>query len=154
MFKSCAAILLPAVFALWAASNEHWVGTWATAVVTRPQPPGPASGKQPATSATGAPGAQPPALSLNNQTLREIVHVSIGGSRVRVVLSNEFGTASLTIGAADIALHDKDTKIAANSNRALAFSGRPSVTIPPGASMVSDPVNANVLPMSDLVVDL
>ena len=154
MFKSCAAILLGAVFALLAASNEHWVGTWATAVVTRPQPPRPASGEQPATPAAGAPGAQPPALSLNNQTLREVVHVSIGGSRVRVVLSNEFGTASLTIGAAAVALHDKDTKIAANSNRALAFSGRPSVTIPPGASMVSDPVDENVPPMSDLVVDL
>jgi len=154
MFKSCAAILLGAVFALLAASNEHWVGTWATAVVTRPQPPRPASGEQPATPAAGAPGAQPPALSLNNQTLREVVHVSIGGSRVRVVLSNEFGTASLTIGAAGIALHDKDTRIAANSNRALAFSGRPSVTIPPGASMVSDPVDENVPPMSDLVVDL
>lgn len=153
MFKSCAAILLGALLTLSAASNEHWVGTWATAVVTRPQPPRPTAGEQPAPPANSAPGTQPP-LSLNNQTLREIVHVSIGGGRLRVVLSNEFGTAPLTIGAASIALRDKDAKIAANSNRALVFSGRPSVTIPAGASMISDPVDENVPPMGDLAIDL
>src|ERR1700730_1202969 len=153
MFKTCAGILLGSLFTLSAASNEHWVGTWATAVVTRPQAPRSASGKQPGAPANPAPGVHPP-LSLNNQTLREIVHVSIGGSRVRVVLSNEFGTAPLTIGAASIALRDKDAKIAANSNRALAFGGRPSVTIPPGASMISDPVDENVPPMGDLAIDL
>jgi lysophospholipase L1-like esterase len=153
MFKSCAAILLFAVLSLTAASNDHWVGTWATSVVTRPQPPRPAPGDQPATTTTPAPGAQP-ALSLNNQTLREIVHVSIGGSRVRVVLGNEFGTAPLTVGAASIALRDKDAKIAASSSRALAFSGRPSVIIPAGASMLSDPVDENVPPMADLAIDL
>jgi lysophospholipase L1-like esterase len=152
MFRSCAAILLGALLTLSAASNEHWVGTWATAMVTRPQPPRSASTEQ-ATTPT-PPGAQPAPLSLNNQTLREIVHVSIGGSRVRVVLSNEFGTAALTIGAASIALRDKDAKIAANSNRALAFGGRPSVTIPAGASMISDPVDENVPPMGDLAIDL
>ena len=159
MFKSCAAIALVPLLTLSAVSNEHWVGTWATALVTRPQPPRPATGEQPATPAPGTqpvgqPAGQPAALSLNNQTLREIVHVSIGGSRVRVVLSNEFGTAPLTIGAVSIALHDKDSKIAAGSNRALAFSGRPSVTIPPGASMISDPVDENIPPMGDLAIDL
>ena len=131
MFKSCAAILLGPLLTLSAASTEHWVGTWATAVVTRPQAPRPAPVEQPAPPANPAPGTQPAGLpaafSLNNQTLREIVHVSVSGSRVRVVLSNEFGTAPLTIGAASIALRDKDAKIAANSSRALAFSRRPSV---------------------------
>ena len=154
MFKSCAAILLGAVLTLSAASNEHWVGTWATAVVTRPQAPRTAPSQPAAPPATPAPGAQPAPLSLNNQTLREIVHVSIGGSRLRVVLGNEFGTAPLTIGAASIALCDKDAKIAANSSRALVFGGRPSVTIPAGASMISDPVDENVPPMGDLAIDL
>jgi lysophospholipase L1-like esterase len=71
-----------------------------------------------------------------------------------VVLGNEFGTAPLTIGAASIALCDKDAKIAANSSRALVFGGRPSVTIPAGASMISDPVDENVPPMGDLAIDL
>jgi lysophospholipase L1-like esterase len=154
MFKSCTAILLGGVLALSAANNEHWVGTWATSVVTRPQPARPAAGESPAASTTPASGAQPPALSLNNQTLREIVHVSIGGGRVRVVFGNEFGTAPLMIGAASIALRDKDAKIAANSSRALAFSGKPSVSIPAGASMISDPVDENVPAMADLAIDL
>src|SRR5215471_5791065 len=155
MFKFCAAILLGSLLTLSAASNERWVGTWTTAVVTRPQPPRPTSTDQPATPASGAqPPGQPPALSLNNQTLREIVHGSIGGSRLRVVLGNEFGTAPLTIGGASIALRDKDAKIVAGSNRALMFAGRSSVTIPPGASMTSDPVDENVPPMGDLAIDL
>src|SRR5580692_9968529 len=150
MFKSSTAILLGGVLALSAANNEHWVGTWSTSVVTRPQPARPAAGESPAATTTPASGAQAPALSLNNQTLREIVHVSIGGSRVRVVFGNEFGTAPLMIGAASIALRDKDAKIAANSSRALAFSGKPSVTIPAGASMISDPVDENIPAMADL----
>ena len=151
MFKSCAAIFLGVLIPLSAASNEHWVGTWATAVVQRVQPPRTTSSEPPPAA---QPGAPPPPLSLNNQTLREIVHVSIGGSRVRVVLSNEFGTAPLTIGAASIALRDKDTKITANSSRTLAFSGRASITIPPGASMISDPVDENLPAMGDLAIDL
>jgi lysophospholipase L1-like esterase len=154
MFKSSTAILLGGVLALSAANNEHWVGTWSTSVVTRPQPARPAAGESPAATTTPASGAQAPALSLNNQTLREIVHVSIGGSRVRVVFGNEFGTAPLMIGAASIALRDKDAKIAANSGRALAFSGKPSVTIPAGASMISDPVDENIPAMADLAIDL
>src|SRR4029077_20390471 len=154
MFKSCAAILLCALLPLSAASNDHWVGTWATAVVTRPQAPRPAAGQPVVPPATPAPGGQPAPLSLNNQTLRQIVHVSIGGGRVRVVLGNEFGTPPLTVGAASIALRDKDAKIAANSSRALVFGGRPSVTIPAGASMISDPVDENVAPMGDLAIDL
>ena len=152
MLKFCAGILLGTLLPLGAASNEHWVGTWATAVVTRPQAPRPASTDQPAPPAPA--GAQPAPQSLNNQTLREIVHVSIGGSRVRVVFSNEFGTAPLTLGAASIALRDKDAKIAAGSNRALVFGGRPSTIIPPGASMISDPVEENIAPMSDVAIDL
>ena len=153
MFRSRVALLLFAVLSLAAASNEHWVGTWATAVVTRPQPPRSAPGAPNPPSAPPAAGAQP-ALSLNNQTLRQIVHVSIGGSRLRVVLGNEFGTAPLAIGAASIALRDKDSRIVSGSNRALMFSGRPGATIPAGASIISDPVEENIAPMGDLAIDL
>src|SRR5262245_62276346 len=81
--------------------NEHWVGTWSTAEVGRPQtPPPPAPALPPFQTNQCAPAS--PALPLfvhfNNQTLRQIVHVSIGGSRLRVALSNAYGTAPLTIG--------------------------------------------------------
>src|SRR5579871_1568689 len=118
-------------------SNEHWVGTWATAAIGRPQTaPAPAAPPQTGSNAPTSTAQQPPPpLVPKNQTLREIVHTSIGGTRVRVVFTNAFGTAPLKIGAAGIALKDKDSKIVADSKRALMFSGRASVTIPAGATL-------------------
>src|SRR5665213_902706 len=105
MKKIALALIIIASAALQAQSRDHWVGTWATAVVVRPQAPAApltlpptASGQpnacQPAAFGPG-PGAgrgngqAPPApLNFRNQTLREIVHVSLGGDRVRIVLSN------------------------------------------------------------------
>ena len=97
--------------------SGHWVGTWATAEVGRPQtppPPAPAAVAQPPQGQPPAPAAPPaPFLHFNNQTLRQIVRTSIGGNRVRIVLSNTFGTAPLTIGAAHVALRDRESAIAA-----------------------------------------
>ena len=154
-----------AVAALWAVgvspsaqqNVDHWVGTWATADVARPQVPPPAppppAGQQPA--GRGAPPGGPPQfMHFTNQTLREIVHVSIGGSRARLVLTNVFGTTPITVGAAHVALRDKDAAIAAASARPLTFSGRPTITIPAGAVAVSDPVGLGITPLSDLAVDI
>ena len=144
-------------------SAERWVGTWSTAEVGRPQtPPAPPAtpgpppfmaNQCPPNPAAAAPGASG-FLHFSNQTLRQIVHTSIGGSRVRVVLSNRYGTAPLAIGAAHVALRDKDASIRSGSGRALTFSGRPTFTIPPGAVAYSDPVNLTVPQTGDLAVDL
>lgn len=83
-----------------------------------------------------------------------IVHTSIGGHRVRVQLSNAFGTSALPIGAAHVALHDKDSSIVAGSDHALTFSGRASAVIPPGAEMLSDPLDFDVPALGDLVISL
>jgi lysophospholipase L1-like esterase len=128
------------------APGEHWVGTWAAAAVIRPPARPPASGQPTPT--------QPVPVSLNNQTLRQIVHVSIGGSQARVLLTNVFGTAPLSVGAAQIALREKDSKIVTGSNRPLTFSRRSNVIIPAGAVMLSDPVALTIPPMSDVIVDL
>ena len=143
--------LVASLFALapFSFAQDHWVGTWSTAVVVRPAP----AAATPAAPA-GRGGQRPPAFELNNQTLRQIVHVSLGGQRTRVVLSNVFGTVPLQVDAAQVALHDQDSKIAAGSSHPLTFGGRPSVTIPTGAEMFSDPVSLAVAPMSDLVIDL
>jgi len=101
----------------------------------------------------GGPGFQPPA-TVNNQTLRQIVRTSIGGNRVRVVLSNVFGTAPVEIGAADIALRDKDSMVIASSVKPLTFGGSATGTIRAGATLVSDPVEMIVAPLTDLAVDL
>jgi lysophospholipase L1-like esterase len=82
------------------------------------------------------------------------VHTSIGGNRARVALSNRFGTAPLTIAAAHVALRDKEATIVPQSDRALTFSGRPTITMPAGAMVYSDPVDLNVPPMGDLAIDL
>ena len=139
------ALAAPAVLAQ-PGPAEHWVGTWATAAVVRPPARPPAPG-QPAL-------AQQAGININNQTLRQIVHVSIGGSQARVLLTNVFGTAPLAVGAAQIALREKESKIVSGSNRPLTFSQRSSAVIPPGAVMLSDPVALMVPPMSDLVIDL
>jgi lysophospholipase L1-like esterase len=93
-------------------------------------------------------------LHFSNQTIREIVHVSIGGERARVVLSNTFGTVPLVIGAAHVGLRDKGASIVAQSDRALSFSGGSTTTIPPGAVMISDPISLSVPALADLVIDI
>jgi lysophospholipase L1-like esterase len=150
-------------------ANERWVGTWATALVARAQGPqgqgrGQApqgqspQGQTPPTANTpaqgGGRGPAAPPLNFNNQTLRQVVHASIGGSRARVVLSNTFGSAPLLIGAARIALRDKDAAIVPKSDRPLTFGGAAEATIPAGAVLVSDPVTLTIPPLSDLIVDI
>jgi lysophospholipase L1-like esterase len=93
-------------------------------------------------------------MHINNQTLRQIVHTSIGGSKARVVLSNRYGTTPLQIGAAHIALREKESAIQQASARPLTFSSKPTFTIPPGAVAYSDPVNLTVPQMSDVAIDL
>jgi lysophospholipase L1-like esterase len=95
-----------------------------------------------------------PPLNFNNQTIREIVHTSIGGDKVRVVFTNAYGTAPLSIGAAHIAVRDKEAAIVAKTDRALTFNGSPTTVIPPGALVVSDMAMLAVPPTSDLAVDL
>jgi lysophospholipase L1-like esterase len=156
--------------------TDHWVATWATALVSRPVPAG--RGQGPATppaapasapAATAAPAAPAPAgappggggrggfpapTTVSNQTIRQIVHASIGGTRMRVVLSNAFGTSPIEIGAASAALHDKDSAILAASAKPLTFNGSVTATILPGAVLVSDAVDLMVAPVSDVVIDL
>ena len=92
--------------------------------------------------------------ALRNQTVRQIAAVSIGGNRVRVVLSNEYGSKPLVIGAAHVALAGSGAAIVAGSDRALSFDGHSSVTIPPGAPVISDPVDLTVAPLSNVTVSL
>jgi lysophospholipase L1-like esterase len=90
----------------------------------------------------------------NNQTIREIVHTSIGGNQVRVRIANTFGSAPLVIGEAHVAVTSSGSSIVPGTDRALTFGGRKSVTIPAGAPAVSDPVDLHVQPISDIAVSL
>jgi lysophospholipase L1-like esterase len=92
--------------------------------------------------------------SLRDQTVRQIARVSLGGSRVRVELSNEYGQDPLVIGAAHVALAGDGSAIVAGSDRALTFGGEASVTVPPGAPILSDPVELEVPPLGSVAVSL
>ena len=118
--------------------GESWIAAWGTSLVGAPL------------TTEAAPAPLP---AIRNQTLRQIVRVSAGGSRLRLVLSNTFGTAPLVIGAAHVALHDKDGAISRTGGRAT-FSEQGSFTIPAGATVVSDPVDLVFAPLADLAIDL
>ncbi|AMO98058.1 GDSL-like Lipase/Acylhydrolase family protein [Collimonas arenae] len=92
--------------------------------------------------------------SLSNQTVRQIARLSIGGKRARVVLSNEYGATPLVIGVAHIARAAGGSRIAAGSDHALTFGGSGAVTIAPGASAISDPVNLELAPLTQVAVSI
>ena len=128
-----------------AQDGSTWVGTWATAPVVLPPPQG------------GAAQAQrrgPGPVRIQNQTVRQIVHTSIGGSAVRVALTNVFGAQPLEVGAAHVALRVDGATIDSGSAGALRFAGQPSVTVAAGDTVVSDPVEVGVPALADLAIDL
>jgi lysophospholipase L1-like esterase len=117
-------------------ATDAWIGTWAasqqlTEDANLPLPPG-----------------------FADTTLRQIVHVSIGGSRLRVRFSNAFGKAPLTLRAARVARSIGGGAIRPDSDKALTFRGGATVTISEGALVLSDPLDFDVPPLSDLAVTI
>jgi lysophospholipase L1-like esterase len=128
-----------AVFPSLAAGADDWITTWAASPQARwndelPVPFGVAE-------------------ALDNQTVRQVVRVSVGGQRVRIVLSNEFGAKPLTIGGGSVGLAGKDGAVE-GAVKPLSWAGQGSVTIPPGAPMVSDPVDLPVEALGSLSVSI
>lgn len=116
-------LIAATMLALPARAQDRWTGAWATS--------------QQVPEERNALGAH----ALDDATLRQTVHLSIQGTRLRVRLSNAFGTAPLHIAAAHIARAAPGSDaIEKPSDAELRFSGRPDVTIPAGAEYVSDPL--------------
>jgi lysophospholipase L1-like esterase len=111
--------------------DDRWVGTW-----------------------SASPQAAPTAAPLNGQTVRQIVRTSVGGERLRVRLSNAYGTGPLVIGSAHVAVSTGGASIAPASDRVLKFNGSPTIMIPAGALAVSDPVKLDVPALGDLAVSI
>jgi lysophospholipase L1-like esterase len=97
-----------------------------------------------------------PAASLNHATVRQIVHLSRGGTRIRVRVSNAFGTAPLHLLAVHVAhpLSRASPRIDPASDRALTFDERADVLIPAGAEYTSDALDYPVAPLSDLAISM
>ena len=96
----------------------------------------------------------PPPPGLESNTLRQVVQVSIGGSKLRVKFSNAFGTSPVTMVLAHIAQSAGGGAIVTNSDTALMFQGNPSITIPAGQAVWSDPFDFNLAPMADVAVTI
>jgi lysophospholipase L1-like esterase len=120
------------------ACNADWVQTWGAA----PQPPTPAMGPFPASPA------------FTHQTIRQTVRVSVGGRRIRLRLSNEFGTKPLIVGATRVALADEKGEPRPGTEREVHFSGQTGVAVPPGAPYVSDPIELPVAALASLSISL
>jgi lysophospholipase L1-like esterase len=127
-------LIASAFSAVTCQSQEHWVGTWAAAPLS-----------------TKNDGAQ---FGANDSTYREVVHVTLGGNRIRIVLSNEFGDDPLTIGAATAALSTGKGDINSTTNQSLTFGGQSSIVIPPEAMAVSDPIDFKLPSLTDLSVSI
>ncbi len=140
MFKRCCLVVALAALVFvpapssraQSAPHPQWVGTWATSPLLAEGPMN--------------------LRMLSGVTLREIAHISIGGSQVRVRFTNEFGQDPLTISDAHVALSAGGSAIQPGSDHAITFGGAGTVNIPPGAAIFSDPVALPVAPLSDVAV--
>jgi lysophospholipase L1-like esterase len=110
-------------------ARSHWITTWASS----PQ--------------AAIPGTRA-ARGFRAQTLREIVVASAGGVQARIQVSNAFGARPLAIAAASIAT------LPAGTPAALTFGGGPGIVVPPGATVLSDPLTFTVRPLADLAISL
>jgi lysophospholipase L1-like esterase len=117
----------------------RWTGTWASALTAAP-----------AQNTGGS------LVGFNNQSVRMVVHTSVGGQKVRIRLSNAFGADAITVGRATVGLPVAagSPDLVAGSVRTLTFSGSESVLIVKGSDVVSDPVDFEVEGLQDLAVSL
>ncbi|RPA81865.1 lipolytic enzyme [Ascobolus immersus RN42] len=130
----------------WKRPANHWVDTWAS----MPQIVEPHNLPNAPFNVSG--------MVFGDSTIRQTVHLALGGNKLRVRISNSYGNTPLPITAASIAL-PKDgaagvSTILPSSSRSLTFSGSSSITIPPGAVALSDPITYSVKPDSNLAITL
>jgi len=119
-------------------AQNGWLGSWA------------ASQQRPEPQNSLAPD------DLRDATLRQVVHLTVGGRELRLHLSNRFGTAPMHIASVHIAQTRAGApgSIKTETDKPLTFSGVPDVTIPAGAEYVSDSITYPVTPLSDLAISI
>lgn len=120
------------------AQDGRWVGTW----MASPQP------------TWGTDFAFPTKIpvKVRDQTFRQVVRISLGGPRLRLIFSNVYGEIPLKIGAASVALPGANGTSTIEAIKSLTFGGKDSTVILPGAQAVSDPIDMTVVDGAQLVV--
>ena len=91
---------------------------------------------------------------LTDVTVRNVVHTSIGGSGLRVRLSNAKGDKSVTFDNVQVGVSAGGAAVEPGTSRRLTFGGSESVVIPPGATALSDPMTGEVAPQQTLAVSI
>lgn len=120
-------------------SAEEWVTTWAAS---------------PQSALEGLFEPAPDPMIFDEQTVRMVARVSLGGETIRVRLDNRFGSVPLNVGEAGVALHSGGGTIVPGSARTLTFGGRKSIVVPIGAPALSDPVSLDVEDLAELTISL
>lgn len=123
------------------ARTSGYVGSWAAS----PQPPTPRALAGPGDYSAGG---------FTDQTVRQVVHTSAGGTSLLLRFSNAFGARAVTLGPVTVGLSGGGGTVVAGSVHAVTFSGRSSVSVPKGAELYSDPVALTTGAGSDLAVSL
>ncbi|MGB2867616.1 MAG: hypothetical protein WBD36_04140 [Bacteroidota bacterium] len=117
-------------------TTTKWVGTWSTA----PQ--------------LVEPGNMPPSPGLTNNSLRQVVRVSIGGDTIRVKFSNEFSTSAVTMNSVQIAVSTGGNAIDISTNKELKFNGNSQVSMNAGVAVTSDPIAFALTPRMDVAITI
>ena len=117
-------------------STNTWIASWAAS----PQ--------------SGSPNPREALLNIDNQTVRERVRISMGGSQIQLRFSNEFGSSPLVIGSATVAIPTNASSVEQESIRSVTFEGHKSVTIPAGAPVLSDPITFPVIFGAEISVSI
>ena len=117
------------------AEGSSWLGAWSAS----PQPP-----YEEGASAEG----------FEDQTVRNVVHTSAGGTEARIKLSNAFGEEEVTFGNVRVATQSAGAATEPGSDAQLTFDGNPSVSVPAGKEVYSDPVAVDVAPGDNLAISL
>jgi len=117
-------------------STNAWIASWAAS----PQ--------------SGSPNPREALLNIDNQTVRERVRISMGGSQIQLRFSNEFGSSPLVIGSATVAAPTDASSVEQESIRSVTFEGHKSVTIPAGAPVLSDPITFPVIFGAEISVSI
>ncbi len=116
--------------------TNEWVGTWGTA----PQ----------LTESNN----MPPSPGLSNNTLRQVVRVSIGGNQLRLKFSNQYGNSPVVMNSVHLAVSAGGSSIQTGTDKVLTFSGKESVTIAAGKTVTSDTLDYNLTKLTNMSITI
>lgn len=115
---------------------QKWVGTWSTALqLTEPR-------------------NNPPEPGLNGNSIRQVVHVSLGGQDVRFRISNKFGKEPVSVSEVRIAQSAGNGAIVEGTELTLTFGGEKAITLQPDSALLSDPFDFELAPLSDVAITM